>query len=246
MQAPPRTWTQRLRLMYRSAGWPLLDTLELELLAAGLLERVADPSGHERVRLTDAGIAAAVLGAQSNRAALNAHESLVAAVVRMQQQKAQLAWRGLSLRVDVREAHAAQGGDITKPKWVVAMPDVFSLRNTTVPGYLRATVHEIKVKRSDVLGELKKPLKTAAYLQMSSELWMVLGCDAKGKPIAQVQELPDCMGVLQAWPSAGGFRFELLRQAPHRMHQPSFSHWMALAKVAPEPPAEAAQIALQA
>jgi hypothetical protein len=231
--------------MYRSAGWPLLDTLELELLAAGLLERVADPSGHERVRLTDAGIAAAVLGAQSNRAALNAHESLVAAVVRMQQHKGHLAWRGLSLRVDVRNAHAALGGDAAKAKWVLAMPDVFSLRNTTVPGYLRATVHEVKVKRADVLGELKKPLKTAAYVQMCSELWMVLGCDAKGKPIAQADELPEQMGVVQAWPTANGFRFELLRQPPHRDHQPSFSHWMALAKSMPEPQTESAQALLR-
>lgn len=30
--------TRRLREMYRSAGWPCLDVVEIELLAAGLLE----------------------------------------------------------------------------------------------------------------------------------------------------------------------------------------------------------------
>ena len=33
-----RAHARRLREVYRSAGWPCLDTLEIELLAAGLLE----------------------------------------------------------------------------------------------------------------------------------------------------------------------------------------------------------------
>jgi hypothetical protein len=240
--------------MYRSAGWPLLDILELELLAAGMLERVHVPGEAERLRLTDAGIAAAAAGAQRNRASLNAHEALVGAVVQMQQRKSHLAWRGLSLRVDVRAEHArlqALASSSTDPvlapekaKWVVAMPDVFSIRNTSVAAYLRPTVHEVKVKRADVLLELRKPLKTAAYLQMAAEVWMVLGVDAKGKPIALPEELPASMGVLQAWPASStesGYRFELMRAAPQRTHALQFAHWMALAKVAPESRPESLQ-----
>ena len=48
---------QRLRDVYRSAGWPSLDTLEVELLAIGLLARVQTPSGFEVLRVTDAGVA---------------------------------------------------------------------------------------------------------------------------------------------------------------------------------------------
>ena len=47
----------RLSPIYRSAGWPRLDMIEVELLAAGLLERRHAAPGHERVRVPDAGLA---------------------------------------------------------------------------------------------------------------------------------------------------------------------------------------------
>ena len=47
---------RRLREIYRSAGWPCQDPLEIELLAAGMLDRVQAPSGHESLRVTDAGV----------------------------------------------------------------------------------------------------------------------------------------------------------------------------------------------
>jgi hypothetical protein len=43
---------RRLREIYRSAGWPCQDLLEIELLAAGMLDRVQAPSGHESLRVT--------------------------------------------------------------------------------------------------------------------------------------------------------------------------------------------------
>lgn len=42
-----RSHEQRLRSMYRSAGWPCLDAIEIDLFAAGLLERVRQSSGPE-------------------------------------------------------------------------------------------------------------------------------------------------------------------------------------------------------
>jgi hypothetical protein len=51
-----RIHAQRLREVYRSAGWPHQDVVEIDLLAAGLLDRVTTDSGHAVVRLTDAGI----------------------------------------------------------------------------------------------------------------------------------------------------------------------------------------------
>jgi hypothetical protein len=53
----PRAHARRLREVYRSAGWPCQDGIEVELLAAGLLQRERGPLGHETIRLTDAGIA---------------------------------------------------------------------------------------------------------------------------------------------------------------------------------------------
>ena len=55
-QTPTRAQVRRLREVYRSAGWPCQDTMELELLAAGWLCRERDADGRERLRLTDAGV----------------------------------------------------------------------------------------------------------------------------------------------------------------------------------------------
>ena len=56
--------------------------LEVELLAAGLLHRVASAAGHERMRVTDAGVAWLAATLVRNRAALSAHEALVEQVAR--------------------------------------------------------------------------------------------------------------------------------------------------------------------
>src|SRR5690606_13613869 len=68
---------RRLRAIYRSAGWPCQDPLEIDLLAAGLLERLRADSGHETLRVTDAGVQWLARVLAGNRAALSAHESLV-------------------------------------------------------------------------------------------------------------------------------------------------------------------------
>ncbi len=67
--------------MYRSAGWPFQDIVEVDLLAAGLLERITSPSGHDLVRVTDAGIKQLATATEGNRSARSAHESLVHRVV---------------------------------------------------------------------------------------------------------------------------------------------------------------------
>ena len=65
---------RRLREVYRSAGWPCQDGIEVELLAAGLLARERGPLGHETIRLTDAGIAVLAESLAKNRARRDAHE----------------------------------------------------------------------------------------------------------------------------------------------------------------------------
>jgi hypothetical protein len=73
----PRTHTRRLRELWRSAGWPCHDLIEVDLLAAGLLERVRHASGPETLRVTDAGVQLLAQTHQRNREALSAHEALV-------------------------------------------------------------------------------------------------------------------------------------------------------------------------
>ena len=209
---------RRLREVYRSAGWPCQDLLEIELLAVGLLERVRGPLGHETLRVTDAGIAVLAQTLQRNRARRTPHEDLVERVAREMTRAGRLAWRGLSLRARVETAPGAGA-------WVMAMPDVFSIRHTTVEAYVEPVVHEIKVRRADLLGDLRNPAKRAAYLQLGSECWYVLR-----EGIAQPDEIPPECGVL----IAGAAALEVARPAPKRaVERLPLQVWMALARATP-------------
>jgi hypothetical protein len=214
---------RRLREVYRSAGWPCQDPLEVELLAAGLLERVRGPLGHETLRVTDAGIAVLAQTLQRNRARRDLHEELVERVAREMTRAGRLAWRGLSLRAKLPDRQTADGASEPGP-WVVAMPDVFSIRHTTVEAYVEPIVHEIKVRRSDLLGELRRPDKRAAYLQLGGELWYVLRAG-----IAEPDEIPPECGVLIATEHA----LDVARPAPKRAMRLPFPTWMALARATP-------------
>ena len=96
---------KRLREMYRSAGWPCLDGIEIDLLAAGLLERVTDRCDGgaitERLRLTNAGIRYLADTTDQHRRQRSAHEELVAEVAKWMQREGRIAWQGLQLRARV-------------------------------------------------------------------------------------------------------------------------------------------------
>ena len=203
---------RRLREVYRSAGWPCLDPIEIELLAAGLIERVRGAAGHETLRLTDAGIAIRAETLQRNRARRDAHEALVERVAREMTRAGRIAWQGLAVRARVESA------------WVMAMPDVYSIRHTTVEAYLEPIVHEIKVQRSDLLSDLRSVSKRAAYLDLCSECWYVIRAG-----IAEPEEIPPECGVL----IAGETTLEVARAAPKRATQMPFGLWMALARATP-------------
>ena len=220
-----RAHARRLRDIYRSAGWPCGDPVEVDLLAAGLLERQRSAFGHETLRVTDRGIGHIAGSLVVNRAALSAHEALVEQVAREMTRSGRIAWRGLSLRA--RLPPAEEGG---KARWCIARPDVFSIRNTSVEAYAQPIVHEIKVRRADLMADLRKPDKRGAYLDLGGECWYVLGPDARGRPIAAPEEIPAECGVLVL----EGGRLVVARSAVHRA-QPRmpFAVWMALAKAQP-------------
>ena len=160
---------RRLRQLWRSAGWPCQDMLEIELLALGWLERRLDPQGRETLHLTAPGVEVLHLGLRKNRAARDRHEELVARMAMELQRAGRVVWRGLSLR-----AGLPREDDPERLQWVNAMPDVYSVRNTTVEDYLEPAVHEIKVSRADLLGELRRPAKSAAYRALCGQCWFVI------------------------------------------------------------------------
>ena len=101
-----------------------------------------------------------------NRAALSAHEALVEQVAREMTRAGRIAWRGLGLRARLPPKNEGE-----PPRWCMARPDVFSIRNTSVEAYAQPVVHEIKVRRADLIADLRKPDKRAAYLDLGGECW---------------------------------------------------------------------------
>ncbi|TFZ00192.1 hypothetical protein [Ramlibacter humi] len=219
-----RTHARRLREVYRSAGWPCQDMVEIELLAAGLLERLLAPTGHETLRVTPTGLRMIANTLADNRDRLSAHESLVERVATEMGRAGRIAWRGLMLRAQVPT------GDSTQPaQWCMAKPDVFSIRNTSVAEYVEPVVHEVKVRRSDLLADLRVEAKRAAYLDLG-ECWYVLGCDARGRCIGAADEIPESCGVMVFEKG----RLSVVRAAPRaRRTALPFGVWMVLAKSTP-------------
>lgn len=224
-----RVHLRRLREVYRSAGWPCCDAVEMELIAAGLLARVQSASGHETLRVSDAGIAWSAQALAAGRRVHSRHEALLQRVAREMMRAGRIVWRELSLRAQLPGATAQD-----KPRWCVARPDLFSIRNTSVEAYAQPIVHEIKVSRADLLADLRKGDKRAAYLDLGGECWYVLGRDARGRPIGAAEEIPPECGVLVEPES--GERFIVERAALSRFRERlPFHVWLALAKATPQP-----------
>lgn len=268
----PLSHRRRLREVWRSALWPCRDTVELELLAHGLLARERDPHGRETLHLTDAGVRALAGSVATHRQARSLHEQLVERVALEMQRAGRIVWRGLVLRAPLPGSPGSTGSpgapsdpaplrltDAWEPadqapaplgaqegsawasvRWVQAMPDVYSIRHTTREDQVLPIVHEIKVLRADLLADLRRPDKRAAYLALASQCWYVLKAG-----IADPAEIPPECGVMVAHevrsPGCGG-RLEVLRPAPQRPHRLALGTWMALARAAAQPmPDDAAQ-----
>jgi hypothetical protein len=113
------------------------------------------------------------------------------------------------------------------------MPDVYSIRHTTVEDYVEPVAHEIKVRRADLLADLRRPAKGEAYRWLSGECWYVIR-----EGIAQPQEIPEVYGVMLARPDGA---LDVARPAPRRGLRLPFAVWMALARATPEPPDDEVQ-----
>ena len=206
-----RTHARRLRAYYRSAGWPCQDNIEIDLLGAGLIERIALDTAQslDCIRLTEAGLQALDASQQRNRGAFDAHEQLVEQVARAQAALGRLVYRGLMLRGEIEAG------------WKPCRPDVFSIRPTSVAAYVCPVIHEIKVRRADLLSDLKHADKRAAYQALSSEFYYVMPPE-----LAELDEIPPDCGVLYA--ECTGIR--LGRYSPKRPVELSFHVWMSLAR----------------
>jgi hypothetical protein len=248
MTPPTLTRFHRTRLMqiWRSAGWPCKDALEIDLLAAQLVVLHTSPEGCETLRLTEEGIRTLAQARQRGVRALSPHDRLGQKFAEHLLAAGRIVWRELSLRAVVGgpgpDAAALPPAPASNPLWSdetpagraaanvwrMARPDLFSVRNTTVPAYLQPMVHEIKYSRADLLSDLRHDAKRQAYQWLCEECYYVFPAG-----VAEADEIPEHFGI---WVLHGGLddgRFELLRPARHASCTLPFAVWMALCKATP-------------
>lgn len=250
--SPRRVHLARLRSIWRSAGWPCRDAVELDLVAAGwaILQQGAD--GHETIRLTELGIRLLAEARQRNLRSFSLHDRLADRVAAHLMSAGRIVWRELSLRARIEAGDSpssgaepavaaaadapmwsGDGSALLRPfhdggAWRMARPDVFSLRRTSVEDYLQPMVHEVKVSRADLLSDLRHAAKRESYRWLSCETCYVLPAG-----VAEPQEIPEELGV---WLLHGPVDTGVLEFARPSRHVPCklpFAVWMALAQATP-------------
>jgi hypothetical protein len=246
MSPPALSRSHRSRLMqvWRSAGWPCKDALEIDLLAAGMLELHLAADGRETLRLSMAGIQWLAEARQQNVRALSGHDRLAQKFAEQLMAGGRIVWRELSLRAQVETEAPAElppalreaqplwdepaPAQAARNVWRMARPDLFSVRNTSVEAYLQPLVHEVKFSRADLLSDLRHAAKRQAYQWLCSEVYYVFPAGV-AKPV----EIPAQFGVWVLHGTLEEGSFELLRPAQHQPCKLPFAVWLALAKAVP-------------
>lgn len=98
---PTRAHLSRLMKIWRSAGWPSRDPIDIDLLAAGWVSLVGEHPANECLRLTDAGIAVLAQGRQAQRRSESDHDRLALRMTDVLMDAGRLVWHELSLRAQV-------------------------------------------------------------------------------------------------------------------------------------------------
>jgi hypothetical protein len=207
-----RLHLRRLRQYFRSAGWPCQDNVELDLLDRGLVRRETG-AALETIVVTDQGIALLARQLERNRQAHAEHDALVDRVARWLLTQKRLVFRGVALRTRVNE------------QWSLSKPDVFSVRHVTASRRLQPVVHEIKVRRADLLGDLRKESKRRCYQSFSQNFYYVI---ADG--IADMCEIPEDCGLIVACDRS----LRIARPAPYRAASITTAQWIALVRAGAE------------
>ena len=236
--------------IWRSAGWPCRDAIELDLVAAGWATLSEAASPHETIRLTDAGIRLLAESRQRDQRSLSAHDRVAERVAEHLATAGRIVWRELSLRAKVNvpgqpvpdaallTGHALWPVDaidegvpeqpMGETTWRMARPDVFSVRHTSVEAYLQPMVHEVKVSRADLLSDLRHAAKRESYQWLSCETYYVFPAG-----VAKPEEVPQEFGVWVLNGSVETGTLDLVRPARHAPCKLPFAVWMALAKATP-------------
>jgi len=207
-----RRHAARLRHYWRSCGWACHDNIDIDLMRWGLVVETTDLASAACFTLTDAGRVALGESVTRNRRSRDRHADAVVATAEHLADAGRLVFTELSVRTEL------------EGRWRSCKPDVFSLVRGLRADHLAPQVHEIKVSRADLLGELKSA-KIERYRELAASIYLVI---ADG--IAAPDEIPADYGVA-IWQADG--RYRIVRRAPIGDYHLETRHWMALARAHP-------------
>lgn len=260
------TRAHRTRLMHiwRSAGWPCRDPIEIDLLAAALVHLRTDAQGRDSLHLTDAGIQALAEARLRHRRSISAHDQLGERLATQLMNDGRVVWRELSLRAFIESAGTVSPlADESSPAMPAVAHEPAPSSLWPVPESGAATAsrpdHHWRMARPDIFSIRNTTVE--AYLRpmvheikvSRADLLSDLRHEAKRQAyqwlscecyyvfpagIAEPAEVPEAFGVWLLHGDLDTGRLELARPARHTPRTLPFAVWMALAKATPLGPAE--------
>jgi hypothetical protein len=260
---PTRAHLARLMKIWRSAGWPSRDPIDIDLLAAGWASLVGDHPAQECLKLTDAGLALLAQSRQAQRRAASTHDKLALRMADLLLETGRLVWHELSLRAQVECEAATENGPLTTASSpgaqrapFMASPSLWDDEEahadaTPTPPKPAA---QWRLARPDLFSVRRT--SNPAYLQpmvhevkvsradlfsdlrnkakRASYQWLCSECYyVFPAGMAEPKELPEELGVWVLHSDTDGGRLEMLRPARHAPCTLPFDVWMALAQATP-------------
>jgi hypothetical protein len=245
--------------IWRSAGWPSRDPIDIDLLAAGWVSLVGDHPAQECLRLTDAGIEVLAQSRQAHRRSESAHDRLALRMADLLIESGRLVWRELSLRSQIElEAEpappvAAALTGVNKPSFM-ASESLWADEGLGSPQAAPKPQMQWRLSRPDLFSVRRT--SNPAYLQplvheikvsradlfsdlrhkakRASYQWLCSECHyVFPAGLADARELPEELGVWVIHGDIDTGQLEMLRPARHAPCTIPFDVWMAMAKSTP-------------
>ncbi|MES2886880.1 MAG: hypothetical protein V4739_02610 [Pseudomonadota bacterium] len=257
---PSRVHLSRLMALWRSAGWPSRDAVEIDLLAAGWVTLCQTEGGHEILRLTTAGIELLAQARQGRQRARSPHDRLAHRLAVQLISSGRMAWRELSLRAQVPvptpcsdTAPVAPDGDADAVGlWAPDSPETLALEAQAVSAVAPAlqwrmarpdvfSIRQTSVERylQPMVHEVKVSRADLLsdlrhHAKRASYQWLCCECYyVFPSHIATLDEIPEALGVWVVHGDVDTGPLELVRPARHAACTLPFAVWMALAQATP-------------
>jgi len=257
---PTRSHLSRLMKIWRSAGWPSRDPIDIDLLAAGWVSLVGDHPARECLRLTDEGVAVLAQSRQAQRRAESDHDKLALRMSDLLTASGRLVWRELSLRAQVEAVASPHEGNLAavpgelSTLWGDEATEITDEDGEGGGPRNAAKAYRWRMTRPDLFSVRRT--SNPSYLQpmvhevkvsradllsdlrhtakRTSYQWLCSECHyVFPHGLAEPQELPEELGVWVIHGDTETGQLEMLRPARHAPCTIPFDVWMAMAKASP-------------